>query len=357
MLGFICNCRFIPVCTFRPPDANNRVGLTLDARHGRAFIGRNRYDSTRVLVWDPTTDERWKLPPSPHADPHWGDPNEAMLCAATGSGACDHLDCHGGHFIVVSVVNTINNTEISLCVYSSEAGVWSKPTTFVTDRDYFLDRVPSALAGNTLCFSAAKGTHALMYDLAAHEAYFISLPQPLVYLRCATALVTMKDGGLGVAQLDESATLSLWSLGVIPDGDVGMAWTQIRVIELDKLLPAKAHSIWPAFVGFTHDVGVFFLGTDDGLFTFDLLSGEVRKVCEEACGRYGIGCVFPYMSFYTPELVTLNDIYKTCPQRHRVTFADEGPGVGASSTSKTQVAGAILHIKKEVSRSRGLQKH
>ncbi|WVZ61630.1 hypothetical protein U9M48_011478 [Paspalum notatum var. saurae] len=310
MLGFLSNLfvedcdddsRFTPIC--RLPDANNRVGDAVDARHGLALLESydDDCDNYRILVWDPTTDECWKLPLSPHADPEWLYKNEAVLCAATGSGACDHLNCHGRPFIVVSAVNTATS-ELSLCVYSSEAGAWSEPTLLLTDGDYFLDEVPTALVGNTLYFSTGKGSRALMYDLATHETYFIGLPPP-VDRRCAIALMTMKDDGLGVAQLDESGTLSLWSMEVNPNGDMGMAWTQIRVIELDKLLPAKAHSIWPAFVGFTRDVGVFFVWADDRLlFTFDLMSGGVRKVLEEPWRCYGFRCVFPYMSFYTPAL-------------------------------------------------------
>ncbi|KAJ1287503.1 hypothetical protein BS78_02G014800 [Paspalum vaginatum] len=146
----------------------------------------------------------------------------------------------------------------------------------------FLIRCPLHLRGTHSASLTGNGSHALMCDLATHEAYFLGLPPPPVHRHRAIALMAMKDGGMGVAKLDESATLSLWSLGVNPDGDMGMSWTQIRVIELDKLLPTKPHSIWPAFVGFARDVGVFFVGTDDWLFTFDLMSGEVRKVCEGA---------------------------------------------------------------------------
>lgn len=123
---------------------------------------------------------------------------------------------------------------------------------------------------------------------------------------CATVLMAMENGRLGVARLDEAAKLSLWSMevNVSPNGDMG--WTQIEVIELDKVLPVNACSIRTQFLGFAQGVvGVFFIGTYDGLFSFDLKSGRARKVFEGPCDDIGIlgavPCVVPYVSFYTPS--------------------------------------------------------
>ena len=93
------------------------------------------------------------------------------------------------------------------------------------------------------------------------------------------------------------------------DGDMG--WTQTRVIELEKLLPVDADSIFCSFLGFAHAVGVFFVATyDDGLFSLDLKSGRVRKVYEEECDAFDylgrVPCVVPYTGFCTPGTTLLN---------------------------------------------------
>jgi hypothetical protein len=47
-----------------------------------------------------------------------------VLCAAAPTGSCDHLGCHGGHFTVVLIGNYPNG--MLSCVYSPQAGAWSK---------------------------------------------------------------------------------------------------------------------------------------------------------------------------------------------------------------------------------------
>lgn len=77
------------------------------------------------------------------------------------------------------------------------------------------------------------------------------------------------------------------------------------VIDLPKLLSIDANSICSDFLGFAHGVGVIFVGTGDGLFSFDLKSGQVRNVCEAACYFNGIHGVVPFMSFHTPGTALL----------------------------------------------------
>jgi hypothetical protein len=52
----------------------------------------------------------------------------------------------------------------------------------------------------------------------------------------------MENGGLGVARLNEPAKLTLYSLEVNPKGDLERA--QIKVIELENVLPINGHSIY-----------------------------------------------------------------------------------------------------------------
>ncbi|CAN6196705.1 unnamed protein product, partial [Urochloa humidicola] len=53
-------------------------------------------------------------------------------------------------------------------------------------------------------------------------------------------------------------------------------------------------------VAFADGVGVCFVDTDDRLFTIDLKSSQVKKVCNVTGNGYDN--IFPYMSFWTPAL-------------------------------------------------------
>lgn len=255
-------------------------------------------DEPFVVVWDPTTDERWEVPvPPPDVWALEENAGATVLCAAA---TCDHHDCHGKPFTVVFVGPGIEPEHTSfLHVYSSEAASWSEPIS--VPKCYVDEEVLTALVGSTLYFSIDRCRRTLGYYLATRQTSVIHLPpMPGVF---ATALMVTENGGLGVARLDEAAKLSLWSMEN-PNGEIG--WTQIKVIELDKALPVEARSICSVFLGYVQGAGVFFVGTYDGLFSFDLRSGRVRKVLEEACDESGIlgafPCVVPYMSFYTPAL-------------------------------------------------------
>ncbi|CAL5079034.1 unnamed protein product [Urochloa decumbens] len=290
MLGFLCNnygnrrkhrgpyvSRFVPTSSFHAPAcAAHHEWRAFDARHGRILF---RYRNMRTLgpidlfVWDPMTDKRWHLPEKNLLCCGW---NVAVLCARTG--ACDHLDCCSGPFIVRMAPGASRPMLL---------GPWGP----------FANRVdvePTALAGNTLYFQIDYGKRILGYDLATRETSVVQLPPK--HEDSSTALITVDDGGLGVARLDKTAKLSLWSMEASTNGDMG--WTKFRVIELDKLLSVDPHSIRYNFVGFAHGVGAFIVGTGDWLLSFHLTSGQVRKVCvaetqEEECNDRGICGVIP----------------------------------------------------------------
>lgn len=297
MLGFLCNAgpgaRFVPTSAFRPPGPGLlRDWRALDARHGRALL---RWDPARdppraccLLVWDPLADRRTELPPLAWA-PHPYSWNAAVLCAEAAD--CDHLDCcrGGGHFLVV--VAGTNRDAVFAYVYSSEAGAWSAPA-FARHPDDNLDYAPSALVGSTLYFAFQMGTAVLEYDLGTWEMWVVRLP-PAHNDWQRIVLAASGSGGLGFATADKSR-IYLCSREVLPGGDAH--WTRTRVIELDKLHPAGAISVFPEVVSFADGVGVIFLRTGDGLFTVDLKSSQVTKVSKDI----GFSGIFPYMSFHTP---------------------------------------------------------
>ncbi|CAN6196684.1 unnamed protein product, partial [Urochloa humidicola] len=300
LLGLLCNtptgARFLPSCAFRPPGLPHssvfRGWRALDARHGRVLLrwdppARHAAASCPALVvWDPITDRRKDLPPLLWA-PYPYSWNAAVLCSTAG---CDHLDCCGGHFLVV-VVGT-NGKEMFAHVYSSEADAWGEHASARYPGDS-VDFAPSALVGNALYFAFQMGTAALEYDLGTNQIDVIWLP-PRGFDWQRIALATTNDGPrLGFATADRSA-IYLWQRE-----------------QLHKLLPAGAISAFPDVLGFVDTIGLIFVRTGDGIFTIDLKSSKVTKISKDT----GFSGVFPYMSFHTPAL--------------GVPSAGEGPSAGS----------------------------
>ncbi|CAL5034511.1 unnamed protein product [Urochloa decumbens] len=234
LLGVLCNnygnrrtsfgpylSRFVPTSSFRAPVCGGYRAL--EARHGRVLLRLRMMGNSKpchLIVWDPVMGEQWQL--TKEEAPVWFEWNAAVLCAR--AGACDHLDCGGGPFIVVTL--GMHNSTMSLCVYSSEDGSWTKPAYVAWANEYGnVDEQPTALVGNTLYFRIKNGTRVLGYDMATRETYVVQLP-PKDDQNTIT-LITVEGGGLGVAilHLDETAKLSLWSMEVSPNGDMG--WIKV----------------------------------------------------------------------------------------------------------------------------------
>jgi hypothetical protein len=210
-------------------------------------------DEDNVLtVWDPTTDKQWDLPQLDIGKQlSW---YATVVCGAIASSSCNHLDCHDKPFKVISLGLGIQPETMSfLHIYSSEVGSWSDPI-LVPECD--VDATSTALVGNTLHFSTDDGSRILSYDMETRETCVIHLPLKLG--ECSTALMEMENGGLGVARLNEATKLTLWSSEVNPNGD--LEWAQIKVIDLEKVLPVNGRSIYSNYIGFAHGAGVFFCG-------------------------------------------------------------------------------------------------
>ncbi|GJN24352.1 hypothetical protein PR202_gb12089 [Eleusine coracana subsp. coracana] len=185
----------------------------------------------------------WDLPEPPF--PRFYTWKAAVLCDAYGT--CDHLNCHGGPFLVAAVEKWKNRVH----VYSSETGSWSERTyddTALTQ----VKSVPAALVVRNALYFLSYTNSILKYELATRNMSVIQ-PSP-DFIGDRAVLTTVEDGGLGLARL-ENSRLDLWSM------------------EFDK-----------------------------GLFSIDLKSHQARKVCNMACGEGGIRTIVPYMSFYTPAL-------------------------------------------------------
>ncbi|TVU40468.1 hypothetical protein EJB05_13934, partial [Eragrostis curvula] len=154
--GGVYNARFVPTSTSWLSNVDNRGLRPWDSCHGRVLLHSYPayYKDLRIVVWDPITNLKLELPEAPPRSWYAQSRTTAVLCDSTVVGSCDHLDCHGGPFIVV-LVGT-EEKEIFSCVYSSETGVWSEPVSAAQCDDVCVGWERSALAGNTLFFVAEK---------------------------------------------------------------------------------------------------------------------------------------------------------------------------------------------------------
>ncbi|KAL6864744.1 hypothetical protein ACP4OV_015895 [Aristida adscensionis] len=226
----------------------------------------------------------------------------AVLCAAAD---CDHLDCHGGPFLVVAVGSFNAMTEA--CVYSSEAGAWSEEITLgARCITHTLPPIISGGAMYSLCDlnplrDVVIGRVILRYDFYGEGSLSV-INRPEVDKKADTFIVDV-DGGMTFAALVDYR-LELWSLvrNTAGVGAYGVAeWTKFRVIQLQTLLPATATPYSSLhLVGYAKesDSDVIFVGTNVGLFAIGLNPPWTRKVRE---GAHGDDTIFPYLSFFTPD--------------------------------------------------------
>ncbi|KAJ1273973.1 hypothetical protein BS78_05G027400 [Paspalum vaginatum] len=287
----------VSTSSFRPSRAVPYYYSAVDARHGRVLLHLWRPSvenplGTALMVWDPITGERRKLPLLPSRSLYPRSWNAAVLCASP-AGACDHLDCHRKPFLV-ALVGTDPSAGVFSYVYSSETAAWSEGAS-TQYPGYGIASMPSALSGNTLYFLLQCRRSIMKYDLGAREMSLIGLPSECISV--SNVLMATEDGGLGVANL-VNYRLCLWSreAGTGPEEDAG--WVQSGDIDLKRLLPDEALLESLNVVGFAYGVSVIFLRSRAGIFTIDLKSCQIKKVYKYGWCNYTL----PYVSFCTPAL-------------------------------------------------------
>jgi len=131
------------------------------------------------------------------------------------------------------------------------------------------------------------GMAMLKYDLAMRVMSVMHIP--ISWYPRRVVPMAMDDGGLGLAEVDMESNLILWSMEVSADGNVEQ-WVVSR---------HTAHALAFCVVAVADAVGVIFVYTVDGVYTFDLNSGQVTKVLS-----YGFYDIIPFVSFYTPGTIT-----------------------------------------------------
>jgi hypothetical protein len=288
----------------------------LDCHHGRVLLHADD-GGWHLVVWDPVTGVR-ELVPEPAID--WLIYSSAVFCAASD---CDHLDCHDGPFRVVFLATDQRDEQVKACIYSSDTGAWSAPVllddgceAYVRHKQDVMEHGGAlemfytpyvqprrgAVIGDDVYFTLRWGSPIVKYDSGKNCLSMIDPPSHDAY---HIALMEMEDGTLGFAYI-QGWNLYLWSRKVGSEG--AAEWVQSRVVQLEGVIPFADPDDEAIVVGSAEGVGVIFVSTDAGLFSFELDSGRVRKLGEP--GVYF--SILPYMSFYTPGTALALAYLSTC---------------------------------------------
>ncbi|TVU41841.1 hypothetical protein EJB05_15396, partial [Eragrostis curvula] len=263
-----------------PPVLVCRSWWALDSRHGRILL--HSFAPTDLLVWDPLTREQQRVPLPPYRHTFY---TGAVLCAV---GGCEHMDCHGGPFLVVFVGSNEDDGCIWVSVYSSETGSWGASSTI--ELALAVETLPGLLIGDALYFMIDLNRSILVYDLAGRGLSVIDVPDKK-YKDIRSVVMLEGLGFVGV----EDRSLYLWSRqGPGADGTAG--WEQCGIIDLATLLPLPGTSAYVAVAGFVEGTDTIFLSTDVGIFTLKIKSRQVKRVGESG----QCSAIIPYTGFYLP---------------------------------------------------------
>ncbi|EER97877.2 uncharacterized protein LOC8059861 [Sorghum bicolor] len=306
--------RFVPGRpAFCLPLLESRRWRVLDARHGRVLtrrVGREpaaEAAGVELQVCDPITMERRMVPiPSPRVLCLAA----AVLCSSTpDAGACDHLDCHRGPFLVVFVGCLHLDRRTFIYTFSSETAAWNGPIFTQLSISATPPRMTSKCVGNALYFGFPMSDTILKYDLQSGHISGIEFPTECSFNQ-SNVFITTEGGGLGIASVHHYA-LHTWSR------DDAVGWMQTRAIEIQSLLPVDTllGSAEPRVAGFADRFGMVFLLVNNVLYLVHLSTYKATKIFRGI--GISINSVVPYMNFYTPAL--------------GASCTNEGPSAGGSS--------------------------
>uniref|UniRef100_A0A3B6LWX3 F-box domain-containing protein n=1 Tax=Triticum aestivum TaxID=4565 RepID=A0A3B6LWX3_WHEAT len=305
VLGFLhnwdneCIPHFVPTVasSFSLAAPDWRSWQAIDCRHGRAlFCSKGAWE---LLVWEPITgaQQRLAVPPAFKICVPF-EPAYAVFCAADG---CDHRNCLGGPFGVAFAFcfedeDAADEEYVtSACVYSSEHGTWGQ---LISMRSEFMISFENSSSGvlirRSLLYFLSNVGSILEYDLARHGLTEFDAPNHESGNDAERFnLMVSEGGGLGLCE-ELDVRLKLWTREVSDGTMMGN-----RVIHLDNLLPNGARMDAETrliVVGFAEGANVIFPNTFSGLFTIELQSDRVKKVCHDR----GSCKLIPVVSFYTP---------------------------------------------------------
>ncbi|XP_047086208.1 uncharacterized protein LOC124697708 [Lolium rigidum] len=275
---------------FSPKDVpDRRHWRVLDYRHGRAlFISKRDGQLGRkdLLIWDPVTGVQRRVPVAPQAS-RSSFPGAAVVCAAPG---CNHRPgCNGGDFQVALLFSDDDPQfddeadeqeapQIKGFLYSSQSDTWAGVATFYGLSEFFGER-PSVLLGRSLYF-LSDGCVILEFDMSANTLSEIALPdidEDFCETNSSLILVHDQNGGIGIVEATDG-NICIWSRDTRDDGDVSwsITWTFYHS-DLHGTIGIHGQSL----LGFVEGSSVIFVGTSEGIFTFDLISGLAKMVAEK----------------------------------------------------------------------------
>ncbi|KAG0552080.1 hypothetical protein BDA96_01G477900 [Sorghum bicolor] len=290
----------------------------LDCRHGRVLT-RTYEPADRLVVFDPVTGDQHHLSVPTYPDNHLY--TGAVLCAAMDA-SCDHLNCHGGPFIVVFVGVSIDD-DIRASVYSSETQTWGASTSLHPNRHHsIVDSRQSLLVGGMLYFTLSHGKSILRYEFGAHRLSVIDVDTCLSVIDVDTCLSVIDTPGvlldnMVIAKADDGGLglITVWNnrvyfwmqqqAGTNDSDDSPRRWVRHRVTEqINTLPPQHYRSYYPCsreVIGFAEDNDIIFINRDERVFMLDIKSMHVRKIGE----RQPYRTILPYVSFYTAGTFSL----------------------------------------------------
>jgi hypothetical protein len=295
---------FVPTSTTVPPFITplplgpSKSWRAVDCRHGRVLLLRildDPDDCSHLIVCDPVTGDQHRLS-IPVYHPNGERYNGAVLCAADG---CDHVDCHGGPFIVVFVVSGVDHV-VRASMYSSETRAWGAPSSVdVGVRNGLNDR-PNLLAQGALYFTLVRGggskSAVIKYDLRGHSLSVIDTPAGSFTQHMV--MIKSEDGGLGFISVSDGC-MYLWKRQQGGANGTAAGWVRHKFAQMKTLIPPELggyRSKPRDVIGFEESTGTIFINRTSGVFAVDLKTRQVRMVGE---GR-PYPAILPYMSFYTP---------------------------------------------------------
>ncbi|CAN6170759.1 unnamed protein product [Urochloa humidicola] len=279
--------RFVPTTAASPFSKSKAATASVDCRHGRLLF--HKEDTRKLLVWDPITGHREELHDRTVLIKCF---SAVVLCAIAG---CDHCDCNGGPFLVVSMGMPHEFGTAVVCVYSSRVGKWVASADIV-NKETVMHLTRAAVIADEVYFTYSSWGAILKYDLGRNCLSNVDPPE--LYDR-AVALMTTEDDLLGLANT-RASTIYFWTRILNAEGVA--RWVQCsRMIDLWTALPVDKPNNNADFsvVGFAEGINVVFITIYFGTFIIDLKSGQARKV-SESVARYDI---LPVMCFYNPGMV------------------------------------------------------
>jgi hypothetical protein len=265
----------------------------LDCRHGLILV--KDLVRNEVLVCAPITREQRRVSVPPEFKISYF--NGAVLCAADDRGHV-HGGCHSSPFKVVMLRNQHRGPTV--CVYSSETGIWGNLISIEAPHNVVGDifRSPS-FNGNALYWLSRRDPKKILeFDLDGQRLGVIIGPVVSSDFHPESTcqmIVQAEDGALGLAILSYPH-LQMWQRNV--NGHGVATWVPWKTIEMHNILGLSLDK-WLRIrwqLGYDEDNDVIFVNASSNVYAVQLKSMHSKKLH----GINGFNQIYPFTSFCTP---------------------------------------------------------